>query len=163
MLKEIIAKWIKAIGNGVDEDILWLKIEEEIKVTLNPLREKIMKDQNSIRNLELKLKDSQDELYFYKEALRALPNPIFIKDDKTRFCFFNRKYEEMFGMNADSYVGKRVYDLEYLPEADREKYQVEDERMIKESSIVHYEVPFTWSDGKVHESFYWSRGFKETE
>lgn len=100
------------------------------------------------------------EVFFYKEAINSLPNPIFIKDEGARFLFFNLAYANFFNMKCEEFCGKTVHDLSYLPIGDRLKYQEEDTRMIRESSQVHYEVPFTIPDGSVRESLYWSRGFK---
>jgi diguanylate cyclase (GGDEF)-like protein/PAS domain S-box-containing protein len=99
------------------------------------------------------------EVCFYKEAINSLPNPIFIKDEGARFLFFNLAYANFFNMKCEEFCGKTVYDLRYLPIEDRLKYQEEDTRMIRESSQVHYEVPFATPDGVVRESLYWSRGF----
>lgn len=96
---------------------------------------------------------------FIMQALEHLPNPIFIKDADARFVYFNRSYARAFGMQPEHFLGKCVLDLDYLPQAARERYQEEDLRLIDSASEVSYEVDFKFSDGSLHPSLYWSKGF----
>ena len=116
-----------------------------------------------IERLKKELAKKEDQLRFFITALDNLPNAVFIKNEKAEFVFFNRKYEEIFGMDRNVFVGKRVLDLEYLPEEDRERYQKEDINLIETSSILTYEVDFMFSDNKIHPSLYWSRGFRKED
>ena len=159
MNKDILKEWIEIIEKNGDEESFWNNQSEETRALLEPIRKLFIKQRENISDLEEKIKRVSRNLYFYKEAIRSLPNPIFIKNDQVEFCFFNKKYEDKFGMNSRNFLGKKVFDLDYLPEEDRKRYHKEDKKMIKESSVVHYEVPFLFSDGNVHDSLYWSKGF----
>lgn len=158
-MDEKMVNWITSVENGYGECTAWLELDEKLRSILEPVREMILRDKKNISELQINLKHTCDRMNFYKEALNSLPNPIFIKDEDTRFIFFNNKYQELFGMAGNSFIGKKVFDLEYLPIADRKKYQQEDIKMIQEILTVHYEQPFIFTDGKLHECLYWSSGF----
>jgi PAS domain-containing protein len=68
--------------------------------------------------------------------LDIIPNPIFYKGADTRFIGCNQAYEQAFGINRRDFIGKRVLDLDYLPLADRQHYQQEDEAVIANCSRI---------------------------
>lgn len=155
-----LKKWVDSAINNSYEDECWKNVPQELISILEPIRKKLLKNEEEISNLKEKLKDKDESLDFYLAAINSLPNPIFIKDDSSRFVFFNDKYRDVFGMDKEKYIGKTVLELDYLSDEDRKKYHDEDMSLIQNSSIVHYEVPFLFSDGQVHDSFYWSKGFE---
>ena len=81
-----------------------------------------------------------------------------MKDAEARFLFFNDQYARAFGMRRADYIGKTVLDLEYLPEADRERFQSEDVDLIRQEAELSYESDFTFSDDMSHYALYWSTG-----
>lgn len=99
-----------------------------------------------------------EEIAYYKAALDSLPNPIFLKDDNLHFTFFNKAYKEFFHLEEGQYIGMGVRDLPYLSKEDQEKYHLEDEELLQNSSVVNYEADFSEED-KNRESLYWSKGF----
>lgn len=108
--------------------------------------------------LKKELEDLQKHHSFLLAALDNLPNPIFCKDENARFLFFNQRYAAFFGMERSFYLGKTVLDLDYLPRTERERYQAEDVELIRSGGLLSYEVDYSLGDGKVHPSFYWSKG-----
>jgi len=92
-----------------------------------------------------------------------IPVPVFYKGPDTRFLGCNRAYEEIFGVSRGDFIGKRVLDLEYLPLADREAYQSEDERVIAEGSVVRKEMRIPFADGAVHDTLYSVSGFRKPD
>ncbi len=101
-----------------------------------------------------------EELCFYKEALRSLPNPIFIKNESAKFVFFNRAYDKFFEVESDALLGTTVDQSVHLDEKDKFRYHVEDTTLLQTGSTTNYEVPFTRSNNEVVPSLYWSCGFK---
>ncbi|HMX17360.1 MAG TPA: PAS domain S-box protein, partial [Rhodocyclaceae bacterium] len=89
----------------------------------------------------------------------TIPNPIFYKGADTRFIGCNAAYEQVFAVNRQDFIGKRVLDLEYLPQADRVAYQAEDERVIAEGGRVAREISILFADGKAHDALYSVTGF----
>ena len=99
----------------------------------------------------------RSQLRLYEALLDAIPNPIFAKDAEAHFCFFNRAYEEFFDMNREERLGRTVLDLDYIPLADRERYQREDLDAIERGLEIHYETEYETRDG-MREALYWSKG-----
>ena len=89
--------------------------------------------------------------------MNAVPNPIFAKDGKAHFCFFNKAYEDFFDMKREDRLGKSVLDLDYIPQEDRERYQQEDLDAIERGLEIHYETEYDTREGK-RDALYWSRG-----
>ena len=95
--------------------------------------------------------------------LNTIPNPIFYKGADTCFLGCNTAYEKFFGVERADFVGKRVLDLEYLPEADRLAYQHEDEKVIAECGRLCREVTMRDADGEIRDTLYSVTGFRTTE
>ena len=115
------------------------------------------------QKLEAKVVERTAELERQFALMQALidtiPNPIFYKGADTRFLGCNEAYEEVFGTHLRDFVGKRVLDLDYLPEADRLAYQAEDEAVIADAGRIAREVPMTFADGQTHDTLYSVTGF----
>ena len=97
---------------------------------------------------------------FLQALLDTIPNPIFYKGADTRFLGCNQAYEKYFGVHRSEFVGKRVLDLDYLPEAARLAYQAEDEAVIAEGMRVVREVPLQDAEGVLHDTLYSVSGFR---
>lgn len=109
--------------------------------------------------LQAELAKLRAEHAFLTASLDMLPNPIFIKNDKGEFIYFNPQYEQYFQIKSSEYLNKTVLDLTYLPKAERERYQAEDLALIQSAGIKHYETTFSLADGSTGHSLYWSSGF----
>lgn len=103
----------------------------------------------------------QEYVYFIQELIDTIPYPVFYKGEDSRFLGFNKAYEKTFGIDRNVLIGKRVLDLDYLPIEDRIIYQAEDEHVIANIGEVHKEMPIPYSDGKVHDTLYYVKGFKK--
>ena len=97
---------------------------------------------------------------FLQALLDTIPNPIFYKGANTCFLGCNQAYEAFFGVHRRNFIGKRVLDLDYLPEDARQAYQAEDEQVIANGSRISREVQLTDADGKVHDTLYSVSGFR---
>ncbi len=100
---------------------------------------------------------------FLQSVIDRIPNAVFYKGPDSRFLGCNQAYEAMFGVTRASFVGKRVLDLAYLPEADRRAYQAEDERVIAEGSTVSREMQIPFADGRPHHTIYSVSGFRNAD
>jgi two-component system, sensor histidine kinase and response regulator len=100
---------------------------------------------------------------FLQALLDTIPNAIFYKGAHTRFLGCNRAYEEFFGVDRHNFIGKRVLDLEYLPEETRKAYQAEDEQVIAECGRVTREVRMPDADGRLRDTLYSISGFRSPD
>lgn len=165
MQYESLAKWLQAITELKEEETErerkeWEALGKEETAFFSPFREAVLELFREKQRLSSKAQEYERSLEFFREAVNSLPNPVFIKDSDTRFTFFNRKYEQIFGMKREEFIGQKVGDLSFISGEEKKQYQLEDSKMVEECSVVHYEVPFSFSDGKIHESLYWSKGFQ---
>lgn len=103
---------------------------------------------------------NSDLVSFQQALIDAIPYPVFYKGPDTRFLGFNRAYEDAFGVRREDLVGKRVLDLEYLPLADRETYQAEDEATMESVGTVKRQMKMPYSDGTVRDTMYFVSGFR---
>jgi PAS domain S-box-containing protein len=113
-------------------------------------------------NLEILQRNlrTQELLAFQLALLESIPYPMFIKDAQARFVGCNKAYEREFKTTADFLKNKTVLDMDYLPEADRQKFHEEDTTVIREASRRSYELPIQYADGQTHITLYSVDGFK---
>ncbi|HXE40902.1 MAG TPA: response regulator, partial [Azonexus sp.] len=139
---------------------LLLKATDDLADANRTLEDKVEQRTAALRRSEAEL---ADQLAFQQALVDTIPYPIFYKGADTRFLGFNRAYEETFAVRRQDLIGKRVLDLDYLPEADRIAYQAEDEQTIAETGMVRREMPMPFSDGKIHETLYYVTGFARAD
>jgi len=116
-----------------------------------------MQDITERKRLERRL---LDQLTFQQALVDTIPYPVFYKGADCRFLGFNKAYEDCFAVRRQDLVGKRVLDLDYLPEVDRIAYQAEDEAVIASVGQVSKEMPIPFADGVVHQTLYFVSGFR---
>ena len=90
----------------------------------------------------------------------TLPYPVFVKGVDTRFSGCNQAYEEAFGIRREDFIGRRVLDLEYIPQADREAFQAEDEAIISSRGHTQREIDIHYADGTLHRVIYTITAFQ---
>jgi len=100
-----------------------------------------------------------NQLIFQQTLIDTIPHPIFFKDAEGRFVGCNRAYEREFGITRDYMIGKTVLDLDYLPIDERQRFQEEDMRAIREVDRYSYELPIVYADGQIHMTLYSVDGF----
>lgn len=104
-----------------------------------------------------------EQLAFQQSLLDTIPYPVFYKGADSRFLGVNHAYEATFGVSRGELIGKRVLDLDYLPEADRLKYQAEDETVIAAAATVQHDMQIPFSDGRLHDTIYSVAGFRKPD
>ena len=105
----------------------------------------------------------RNQLHFQQALIDAIPTPIFYKGSDSRFLGFNQAYEQTFAVNRKDLIGKKVLDLQYLPEADRIAYQAEDEQTIASSGHLEKVMAIPFADGKTHDTLYSVKGFQNLD
>ena len=99
------------------------------------------------------------QLAFQTALLDALPNPIFVKGPDTAFTAFNQAYEEAFGVSRHLLLGKKVLDVDFIPERARKEFQHSDEKLLAEGGFTRDELTMVFADGKPRDLLYWRQTF----
>ncbi|RYF25920.1 MAG: response regulator [Comamonadaceae bacterium] len=100
-----------------------------------------------------------EQLVFQQALVDAIPVPLFYKGADGRYIGFNRAYEQAFGVRRDDLIGKTVLDLDFLPEAERERFDGDANMALAHTQFVHKEVTLPYADGSVHHTLFWLHGF----
>jgi two-component system C4-dicarboxylate transport sensor histidine kinase DctB len=103
-----------------------------------------------------------EQLNFQQALIDTIPYPVFYKGPDTRFLGVNKAYERTFNVARADLIGKRVLDLEYLPEADRQSYQAEDEATIAQAGTIERDMKIPFADGTLHDTIYFVAAFRQT-
>lgn len=103
------------------------------------------------------------QVAFIEALLDIIPNPIFYKGADTRFMGCNQAYEASFGISRQQFIGKRVCDLDFLPEPKRQAYQQEDEAVILAGGRVSRNESLVFADGQLHDVLYSVTGFRNVD
>ena len=163
----MFAAYKRGEASRVDSEFLWRKAGPGLPVEYSATP--ILKDGAIVGAVisftditERKRADQRqaDQLAFRQALMDKIPYPLFYKGPDTRFLGCNQAYEKAFGTRSEELVGKRVLDAEYLPEADRIAYQVEDETVIANASSVQREMQMPFADGQIHDTLYSVSGFR---
>ena len=120
----------------------------------------LQEDMTESRDLQQQL---AEQIAFQNVLVDTIPIPLFYKGPDTRFLGFNQAYERAFDVKREDLIGKRVLDLTYLPQADREAYQLEDEEVIRDGSTVRRQIDMPYADGLMHPTLYWVHGFRRQD
>nr|WP_145545608.1 response regulator [Variovorax boronicumulans] len=100
---------------------------------------------------------------FLQTMIDRMPNAVFYKGPDTRLLGCNEAFERALGVQRADLVGKRVDELEQMPEALRAQLQAEDERVIAEAAHVQRETTFAFADGRTHQVLYSVSGFRQRD
>ncbi len=136
------------------------KMAREIRAREQSLAEL---NQNLEKTVQERTAELAYRLAFQKALIETIPYPMFVKDAAGRFLGCNKAYEREFNTTADSLKGKTVLELDFLPEADRRKFNEEDLTVIREASRRSYELPIQYADGQTHIALYSVDGFQLTD
>jgi PAS domain S-box-containing protein len=89
-----------------------------------------------------------ERLSIYQSVLiDSIPNPIFVKDKDGIFTSCNKAFEEAFGHQRESIIGKTILELEGISSEKAESYHQKDLDNIRASEDTFEEVIAHFSDG----------------
>jgi len=117
----------------------------------------------ALATLQASERKQAELLAFQQVLIDTIPYPVFYKGPDTRFLGFNQSYLTSFGACREALIGKRVLDLDYLPEVDRLAYQAEDESIIASTGHIRREMLIPLADGKLHKTIYFVSGFRNAD
>lgn len=103
------------------------------------------------------------QLDFQQALIDAIPVPLFYKGADGRYVGVNRAYEQAFGVERETLVGKTVMDLEFLPQASRVLFERDNALVLAGGQSVHREVDLPYADGEMHHTLFWLHGFRRAD
>ena len=99
------------------------------------------------------------ELFAFQQALiDTLPHPLFYTDREARLIGINQAFREMFNASAEQLLGKRLSDIESLPNSERERAQQEIVSVLNSSQRLQREINLPLGDGQPHQLLYFICG-----
>ncbi|MBE9096737.1 PAS domain S-box protein [Tychonema sp. LEGE 07203] len=104
---------------------------------------KVILDVSDRYRYEDELKASQE---FLNHTINATPDPIFVKDEQHRWVVLNDAFCELMGKGRSELIGKSGYN--FLPAAQANSFERQDEQIFQRSLPDETEVIFTDSTGK---------------
>jgi PAS domain S-box-containing protein len=95
--------------------------------------------------------------------LEQLPVPIFLKSRDGRYLGMNRAWEELFGLDRSSFLGKEVRDLYPQHPEIAEKHALKDRELYERPGEQSYEIPIVTPDGHWRDAIYFKATFPPGE
>ena len=89
------------------------------------------------------LRESEQRL---KAIMDGVPTAMFLKDREARYLLINRQFQDWFGVDPVTVIGKNVYDLYPKERADR--YAVGDEKILSDWQVTTDEVTIPGPTGE---------------
>src|SRR5207248_3297094 len=91
----------------------------------------------------------------------ALPVPVFFKSRDGRYLGVNRAWEDFFGVDGDSFVGKQVADLYPHDPAIAEKHAAMDRELYAAAGRQSYEITVRARDGELRDTIYYKATYSD--
>jgi two-component system, sensor histidine kinase and response regulator len=141
-----------------------LRATDELRDANNTLEAKVAERTQQLDRALDTARQSQrmlaDQLAFVEGLIDTVPNPMFFKgpDGLLRGC--NRAFEQAFNTTRQALAGKRIADLEFLAQRDRQAFQEETDASIIDNGLsLQRELQIDCPDGKTHDLLYLVAGF----
>lgn len=108
---------------------------------------------------EAEINRLRNENKFLLAAIENIPNALLIKDEDGCIIQCSEEYGAVFGQNIKLLPGITSLDLDFFSREECIQFREEDEDLLAENSIKHYEKDFEFGDGLKHPCSYWSKSF----
>ena len=123
-------------------------------------RRRMMVDRRLLRLGETRI---QEQGALQAALLDAMPNPIFVKAQDTTFIGGNVAFEKAFGVRRETFIGKTVLELDYVPRKLREAFQAADLKLLAEGGESVEEITITYIDGQPRQALFQRQTFRKPD
>src|SRR5690349_18622441 len=93
------------------------------------------------------------------KLVASLPVPVFFKSRDGRYLGVNRAWEQLFGVPASQFLGKKVADLYPQHPAIAERHARMDDELYAKGGGQSYEIPIATRSGEVRDTLYYKSTF----
>ncbi len=100
---------------------------------------------------------------FLQSMIDHMPNAVFYKGEDTRLLGCNRVFEQMFGVQRNNFVGRRLDELDFAAPQLLAAMQREDEMLVASAGHAERELRMRFADGQVHHTLYSASGFRKRD
>ena len=92
--------------------------------------------------------DREVTLPFLAGLLDALPNPVFVKDERHRWVLLNERFCRLLGRHRSDLLGRS--DFDFFPGVEAEEFWRKDDAVFATGAVDENEERFTDGEGKTH-------------
>ena len=137
-----------------EREMLVSRHAEELEEKIAELHHQISKRRQAENAL-------MEQLHFLQELMNSIPSPIFYKDDKGVFIGCNTAYEEFYGINAEEFVDKTVFDI--APQEMADTYHRMDLALLQRPGKQEYESALSDTRGQIHDVIFYKATFRRID
>ncbi|MBS1238532.1 MAG: sensor hybrid histidine kinase [Deltaproteobacteria bacterium] len=112
--------------------------------------------------MEKKEEEIFEQLQLFRALMDNIPDPVYYKDTKGLYLGYNKAFQDYFGLDYDSYVGRTVFDLP-ISRKEAMLHHKADVELIQLSGTKTYEAPVTSSDNSVRYMISKKAAFKKAD
>ncbi len=98
--------------------------------------------------MEKKEEQIFEQLQLFRALLDNISDPVYFKDTSGMYIGYNKAFQDYFGLDHDSYVGKTVFDLP-ISRKEAMLHHKADVELIQLPGTKIYETPVTFSDSSM--------------
>lgn len=121
----------------------------ELEAEVERLRTRVSVLESMLSDRQEMAKTLQDQLRFLQTLIDTIPSPIFYKDKQRTYLGCNSAFERRLGLNRESILGKRAFDL-FTPEIAA-RYEQHDAELLDNPGEKIYEASLIYPDGEKHD------------
>lgn len=125
-----------------------LILRRRLRARTRQIREQARRHTRDLeRRVEARTRELRETTAFFQSLIDHIPSLVYHKDAQLRFTGCNTAYERAFGLKSDDISGRCVSELEYLPRAEREKFEEEQRRLLEQGGSIKREITLKLADG----------------
>ncbi|MCE0557650.1 GGDEF and EAL domain-containing protein [Motilimonas sp. E26] len=118
---------------------------KSLNSTITQLHNSKVQLERANRRLHIDVAALSDQTQKYQTLLNSLPDLAWVKDTKGRFLTVNAQFENAFGINYETLIGKTDFDLSHP--ADAKQYRQDDLQVMETGQQLRQEFFATAVDG----------------
>jgi len=102
----------------------------------------------------------RNEMLAYQTALLdAIPNPIFVFNERHEFSSCNKAYEQFFIIRREDYLGRASANLDFYSEKTKQVFSAANKEMQNKDGSTHKEISISTQTGQQYDIIYWRTRF----
>ncbi|WP_376696772.1 hybrid sensor histidine kinase/response regulator [Wenzhouxiangella sp. EGI_FJ10305] len=130
-------------------------LRRQVRARTHQVYEQARQHTRELKNrVDVRTRELRETSLFFQALIDHIPSLIYYKDNQLRFTGCNTAYERAFGLDRDDIAGKKVTELDYISQEQRERFDEEQRQLLELGGSINREVTLTFADGTRHEMLY---------